>query len=42
MVCDEKNHRVQVFQLSGKFVTKFRSKGVARVESLRIQCPQEI
>ena len=27
MVCDERNHRVQVFELSGKFVTKFGSKG---------------
>ncbi|CAH3038544.1 unnamed protein product [Porites lobata] len=42
MVCDERNHRVQVFELSEKFVTKFGSKGVARVESLGIQCPQQI
>ena len=33
MVCDERNHRVQVFELSGKFVTKFektrqRERGV--------------
>ena len=41
MVCDERNHRVQVFQLSGKFVTKSGSKGVARVESLGIQRPQQ-
>ena len=41
MVCDERNHRVQVFQLSGKFVTKSGSKGVARVESLGIQGPQQ-
>ena len=27
MVCDALNHRVQVFELSGKFVTKFGSKG---------------
>ena len=27
MVCDERNHRVQVFELSGKFVTKFGSEG---------------
>ena len=27
MACDERNHRVQVFELSGKFVTKFGSKG---------------
>ena len=27
MVCDERNHRVQVFELSGTFVTKFGSKG---------------
>ena len=27
MVCDSGNHRVQVFELSGKFVTKFGSKG---------------
>ena len=40
MVCDERNHRVQVFELSGKFVTKSGSKGVARMESLGIQRPQ--
>ena len=39
MVCDERNDRVQVFELSGKFVTKFGSKGVARGETLGIQCP---
>ena len=27
MVCDASNHRVQVFELSGKFITKFGSKG---------------
>ena len=27
MVCDVGNHRVQVFELSGKFVTKFGTKG---------------
>ena len=27
MVCDTLNHRVQVFELSGKFVTKFGTKG---------------
>ena len=27
MVCDAHNHRVQVFELSGKFVTKFGSEG---------------
>ena len=27
MVCDAGNHRVQVFDLSGKFITKFGSKG---------------
>ena len=27
MVCDAGNHRVQLFELSGKFVTKFGSKG---------------
>ena len=42
MVFDERNHRVQVFELSEKFVTKFGSKGVARVESLGIQRPQQI
>ena len=31
MVCDESNHRVQVFELtSGKFVTKFGSEGSGR------------
>ena len=28
MVCDGSNHRVQVFELSGKFVTKFGSEGI--------------
>ena len=32
MVCDTHNHRVQVFELSGKFVTKFGSKGVEKGE----------
>ena len=33
MVCDESNHRVQVFELtSGKFVTKFGSEGSGRGE----------
>ena len=27
MVCDTKNHRVQVFELSGNFVTKFGKLG---------------
>jgi hypothetical protein len=27
MVCDAGNHRVQVFELSGKFITKFGTKG---------------
>jgi len=27
MVCDKLNHRVQVFELSGKFITKFGTKG---------------
>ena len=27
MVCDEFNHRVQVFELNGKFITKFGTKG---------------
>ena len=30
MVCDECNHRVQVFELSGTFVAKFVSKGSER------------
>ena len=30
MVCDAGNHRVQVFELSGKFVTKFGSEGSER------------
>ena len=32
MVCDRANHRVQVFELSGKFVTKFGSEGSKRGE----------
>ena len=32
MVCDLQNHRVQVFELSGKFVTKFGSEGSGRGE----------
>ena len=32
MVCDSQNHRVQVFELSGKFVTKFGSEGSWRGE----------
>ena len=27
MVCDEQNNRIQVFDLSGKFVAKFGTKG---------------
>ena len=27
MVCDMLNHRIQVFDLSGKFVAKFGTKG---------------
>ena len=42
MVCDERNQRDQVFELSGEFVTKFGSKGVAKVESLGIQYVQQI
>ena len=30
MVCDKRNHRVQVFELSGKFVTNFGCRGVAK------------
>ena len=30
MVCDASNHRVQVFELSGKFITKFGSKGESK------------
>ena len=32
MVCDSQNHRVEVFELSGKFVTKFGSEGSGRGE----------
>ena len=32
MVCDSENHRVQAFELRGKFVTKFGSKGSERGE----------
>ena len=28
MVCDENNHRIQVFELNGKFLGKFGKKGV--------------
>jgi len=27
LVCDAGNHRIQVFELSGKFVTKFGTSG---------------
>ena len=27
MVCDEGNHRIQVFELNGKFLGKFGKKG---------------
>ena len=27
MVCDELNHRIQVFELNGKFIAKFGTKG---------------
>ena len=27
MVCDSMNHRIQVFELSGKFITKFGTRG---------------
>ena len=27
MVCDKDNHRIQLFDLSGKFVAKFGTKG---------------
>ena len=27
LVCDRANHRIQVFELSGKFVTKFGTLG---------------
>ena len=36
MACDEKNHRVQVVDLSGRFVTKFGSEGSERGE---FKCP---
>ena len=36
MVCDRANHRVQVFELSGKFVTKFGSEESGRGE---LYCP---
>ena len=32
MVCDEENHRVQVVDLSGTFVTKFGREGSGRGE----------
>ena len=32
MVCDSGNNRVQVFELSGKFVTKFVTKGSGKGE----------
>ena len=32
MVCDDGNHRVQVFELSGKFVTKFGTQGRGKGE----------
>ena len=27
LVCDKMNHRIQVFELSGKFIAKFGEKG---------------
>ena len=36
MVCDAGNNRVQVFELSGKFVAKFGSEGSGRGE---FDCP---
>ena len=27
MVCDENNHRIQVFEVNGNFIGKFGSKG---------------
>ena len=36
MVCDAGNHRVQVFELSGKVVSKFGSEGSERGE---FKCP---
>ena len=42
MVCDERNHRVQVFdELSGKCVKSLEIK-VVKVESLGIQYVQQI
>ena len=32
MVCDARNRRVQVFELSGKFVTKFGRQGSGKGE----------
>ena len=32
MVCDDRNQRVQVFELSGKFVTKFGTEGIGKGE----------
>ena len=32
MVCDERNHRVQVFELGGKFVTTFGTQGRGKGE----------
>ena len=32
MVCDEENHRVQVLDLSGRFVTKFGCEGSGKGE----------
>ena len=32
MVCDAENARVQLFELNGKFVTKFGSEGSERGE----------
>lgn len=28
MVCDEGNHRIQVFKLNGKFVAQFGTEGI--------------
>ena len=42
MVCDERNHRVQVFELSGKFVAKFESKGSESGEFMNPVCTANI
>ena len=41
LVCDLLNHRVQVFKLSGEFVTKFGAKGTSTLRNFYLKFGQE-